>query len=60
MRRPSAIVRGSGTLQRSPDASERRVSSPSAGSTPTISTPGWSAWSATAQPAMSPPPEIGA
>ena len=53
-------MRGGGTLRRSPAASESFVSLPSAGSTATISVAGESAWIATAQPAISPPPETGA
>ncbi len=56
---PSAIVRGVSIRTRSPAASDRRVSSPASGSTPTTRTPGRSAFAAVAQPAISPPPPTG-
>ena len=48
--RPSAIVRGTSIRTRSPAASERRVSSPASGSTPTTRIPGRKAFAAVAQP----------
>ena len=56
---PSAIVRPTGTRTRSPAASERRVSSPTSGSTPTTAHAGHSAVAAVEQPAISPPPPTG-
>ena len=56
---PSAIVRGTSIRTRSPAASERRVSSPASGSTPTTRIAGRSAFAAVEQPAISPPPPTG-
>src|SRR5579875_2857290 len=56
---PSAIVRGTSIRMRRPASSERRVSSPASGSTPTTRIPGRSAFAAVEQPAISPPPPIG-
>ena len=56
---PSAIVTGTAIRTRWPASSERFVSSPALGSTPTIRTRGASALAAVAQPAISPPPPTG-
>ena len=56
---PSAIVRGTSTETRSPARSERAVSSPASGSTPTTRARGASALTAVATPAISPPPPTG-
>ena len=56
---PSAIVRGTSIAIRSRASSERRVSSPASGSTPTTRVCGGVRLAAVAQPATRPPPPTG-